>query len=76
MEIKDLYGGKDPRDIPTYSIGDAARYLRIPRPTIRSWTVGYHYPVKDGANLFRPLIEIPQSKPYLLSFTNLIVPFT
>ena len=72
MKIKDLYGGKDPRNIPTYSIGDAARYLRIPSSTIRSWTVGYPYRVKDGSNFFRPVIEIPQRKPYLLSFTNLI----
>jgi hypothetical protein len=26
--MSDLYGRKDPRTIPSYSIGDAARYLR------------------------------------------------
>lgn len=70
--MKDLYGGLDPRNIPSYSLGDAARYLRIPRSTIRSWTIGHSYPVKDGSSFFRPLIEIPKSKPYLLSFTNLV----
>jgi uncharacterized protein (DUF433 family) len=72
--MSDLYGGLDPRNIPTYSIGDAARYLRIPSSTIRSWTIGYSYPVKDGSNFFRPLIELGkgENKPYLLSFTNLV----
>ena len=67
-----LYGKIDPRDIPIYSINDAARYLWIPSSTIRSWTLGQSYPVKDGANFFAPIIDIPQQKPYLLSFTNLI----
>lgn len=67
-----LYGGIDPRDIPNHSIGDAARYLRIPVGTIRSWTVGRRYPVADGSNFFNPLIPIPNRKPRLLSFTNLI----
>ncbi|MBW4690087.1 MAG: DUF433 domain-containing protein [Komarekiella atlantica HA4396-MV6] len=67
-----LYGGTDPRDIPTYSIGDAARYLRIPAGTIRSWTVGRHYPITNGSNFFKPLIPIRNLKPRLLSFTNLV----
>ena len=46
--MNDLYGGLDPRNIPAYSIGDAARYLRIPSSTIRSWTVGHSYQIKDG----------------------------
>ena len=67
-----LYGETDPRDIPTYSIGDAARYLRIPAGTIRSWTVGRHYPTSNGSNFFTPLIPIRAFKPRLLSFTNLV----
>lgn len=68
----DIYGGKDPRDIPSYSALDAARYLNIPTATIRSWTVGYRYCVTDGKKLFRPLIEVIQEKPLRLTFTNLI----
>ena len=68
----DIYGGQDPRDIPSYSIGDAARYLRIPGGTIRSWTMGRNYPVADGEMFFQPLIPIKKQKPRLLSFTNLI----
>jgi|GEM_PF-6748869 len=67
-----LYGNLDPRNIPTYSIGDAARYLRIPEATIRSWTVGRKYPKADGEGVFLPLITIPVQKPRLLSFTNMV----
>ncbi len=70
--MTDLYGGTDPRDIPTYSVGDAARYLRIPAVTIRSWTVGRRYPTTNGSNFFQPLIAIKDIKPRLLSFTNLV----
>ncbi|MDJ1175278.1 hypothetical protein [Roseofilum capinflatum] len=44
----DIYGGKDPRNIPNYSIGDAARYLKIPSSTIRSWVAAYTYKVKKA----------------------------
>jgi uncharacterized protein (DUF433 family) len=67
-----LYSKIDSRRIPIYSIQDAARYLRIPVSTIRSWTIGHNYPVKSGSNFFAPIIEISPSKPYLLSFTNLV----
>ncbi|WP_414755550.1 DUF433 domain-containing protein [Anabaena sp. CCY 9910] len=68
----ELYGGTDPRDIPTYSIRDAARYLRIPVATIRAWTVGRRYPISNGSNFSKPLIPIHNRKPRLLSFTNLV----
>ena len=67
-----LYSKIDSRRIPIYSIQDAARYLRIPVSPIRSWTIGHRYPVKSGSNFFAPIVEISPSKPYLLSFTNLV----
>jgi uncharacterized protein (DUF433 family) len=70
--MTDLYQGRDPRDIPTYTIPDAARYLRIPGGTIRSWTIGRSYPVTEGKRFFEPLIAVSQQTPRLLSFTNLI----
>jgi uncharacterized protein (DUF433 family) len=70
--MTELYGGTDSRDIPAYSISDAARYLRIPAGTIRSWTVGRYYPTLNGSNFFKPLIPIRNLKPRLLSFTNLV----
>jgi uncharacterized protein (DUF433 family) len=71
-EILNLYGNLDPRNIPTYSIKDTARYLRIPEGTIRSWTVGRKYPVLEGSKTFLPLISVKKKQPLLLSFTNLI----
>ncbi|MDF5722834.1 MAG: DUF433 domain-containing protein [Rhizonema sp. PD37] len=70
--MTDIYGGIDPRDIPTYSVGDAAHYLRIPQVTIRSWTVGRSYQTLKGSKEFQPLISTRDRKPRLLSFTNLI----
>lgn len=70
--MTDLYGGVDPRKVPTYSIGDAARYLRIPAGTIRSWTVGRKYTTAEGSKRFKPLISVPSNQPTLLSFTNLV----
>ena len=72
MTDLDIYGGKDPIDIPSYTVGDAARYLKIPGATIRSWTIGRKYPVRAGEKQFAPLIEIQTKKPLLLTFTNLI----
>ncbi|KAM3093297.1 DUF433 domain-containing protein [Phormidesmis sp. 146-35] len=71
--MSNLYGGVDPRNIPTYSISDAARYLRIPTGTIRSWTVGRRYNTTEGSKQFAPLIAVRHARnPILLSFTNLI----
>ena len=70
--MTDLYQGRDPRDIPTYTIPDAARYLRIPVGAIRSWTVGRSYPVAKGKRFFEPLIAVLHQTPRFLSFTNLI----
>lgn len=68
----DIYGGKDPRNIPSYSAGDAARYLNIPVSTIRSWTIGRKYSSTQGEKKFHPLIETQKQKPLTLTFTNLI----
>ena len=67
-----LYSKTDPRDIPTYTIGDADRYLRIPPGTIRSWTLGRKASTAKGKKHIQPLIQIPEGKPRLLSFTNLV----
>ena len=70
--MTDIYGGRDPRDIPTYAISEAARYLRIPAGTIRSWVAGRRYETSQGSQYFQPLITTPDRQPRLLSFTNLI----
>ena len=70
--MANLYDGGNPQNIPTYAISDAARYLRIPAGTIRSWTAGRSYPVSQGERFFEPLISTDDLKPRLLSFTNLV----
>jgi uncharacterized protein (DUF433 family) len=67
----DIYSGKKPGDVPTYSLSEAAHYLRLPVATIRSWAIGRQYPTQFGAADFRPLIDIADPHGRLLSFRNL-----
>ncbi len=67
-----LYAGYDPRELPTYSIPEAAHYLRIPRATLRSWVAGRYYPVEGGKKFFKPIISLPDKDRTLLSFMNLV----
>ena len=62
----------DLRNQPAYTLSEAARYLRLPPATLRSWVVGRAYPTAKGDGQFRPVIRPAQSAPPLLSFWNLI----
>ena len=54
----------DRRELPTYTISEAARYLVVPAATVRYWSIG------RGDRL--PLIEVPNRRsPTLISFLNL-----
>lgn len=68
----DIYRGRDPREIPTYSFYEASHWLRIPLVTLRSWTRGRKYPTSAGKKTFEPIIHLPDEQLPLLSFTNLI----
>lgn len=70
--MADLYQGKDPRDLPAYSVPEAAHYLYLPEATLRSWVLGRTYPVAAGKRYFKPLVIVPEGVPRLLSFTNLV----
>jgi uncharacterized protein (DUF433 family) len=74
-----LYGGRDPRLLPIYTVREAAHYLHIPLNTLRSWIHGRRYPTKNGPRFFAPIIEPPQSffddeeqRLLSLSFVNLV----
>jgi len=67
-----LYDGIDPREIPAYGISEAARYLKIPVPTLRSWIKGCGYHTSEGKKSFQPIITLPDKRMPLLSFMNLI----
>ena len=53
----------DSRELPAYTISEAAHYLAVPAATLRYWSVG-----RGG---YKPLIEVPERAPTLLSFLNL-----
>lgn len=52
------------RELPAYTIAEAAHYLSVPQATVRYWS--------NGRGNCLPLINIPESKPSLLSFFNLV----
>lgn len=60
------------RDVPAYTLAEAARYLRLPAATLRSWVLGRQYPTAEGSAEFPPLIRLASRRPPLVSFTNLI----
>jgi uncharacterized protein (DUF433 family) len=60
------------RDLPAYTPAEAARYLRLPTATLRSWVLGRRYPTAKGSSEFPPLIRPASRRPPLLSFANLI----
>ena len=55
---------RDPRDDPAYTVAEAARYLRIPNQTLRTWIL--------GRPPLRPLIDAPINNPTRLSFNNVV----
>jgi len=59
----------DPRLAPAYTVAQAAHYLKIPAPTVRSWVLGRDYPRQSGKARFKPVIITPKDG---LSFRNLI----
>jgi uncharacterized protein (DUF433 family) len=56
----------DPRvlDEPVYTAGDVARYVGVPRQTVRYWGLGRHS--------MPPLFEVPENNPPVFSFANLL----
>jgi len=63
---------EDIRNQPAYGPVEAARYLRLPLATLRSWVVGRAYPKAAGQATFHPLIRPARRQPLQLSFFNLI----
>lgn len=65
-----MYGSRDPRDVPNYTIPMAARVVGVPLATVRSWVVGRPYDTKAGQRRSPSIIHA--SGRHALSFTNLI----
>lgn len=66
-KILSLYGGKDPRELPMYGIGEAAVYLGIPRSTLATWVCGQRV---RGRTRMHGIIK-PDRATGLLTFNNL-----
>jgi uncharacterized protein (DUF433 family) len=58
----------DIREAAAYTFADAARYLRLPAPTVRAWVVG----IENERQRFEPLIHRPGLADKRLSFNNLV----
>ena len=56
--------GRDPRTTPAYSFAEAARYLRLPLPTLRHWAL--------GLGRVAPVFRMDDSNRQFLSFMNLV----
>ena len=74
--LKKIYGSNDPRDLAAYTVAEAARYVRIPAPTLRAWVAGQSYAQHSGRPPFRTLITAPENNPPRLTFNNLIETYT
>ncbi len=66
-----IYDGKDPAELPIYSVAEAAHFLGLPPSTLRSWVKGQKYSVKSGTKTTKPLFKRPRRSD-LMSFHNLV----
>jgi uncharacterized protein (DUF433 family) len=62
----------DLRELPAYSLPEAAHYLRLPSATLRSWAVGRPYHRADGPQFSGPILTLPDPNRPLLSFVNVV----
>lgn len=72
-KIKKFYDD-DPKEMPLYGFWQAANYLKIPLPTLRTWIYGRKYPVgqNGGVRFSAPVIKLPKPNLPMLSFMNLV----
>ncbi len=60
------------RDYPSYSIDEVARYIGVPKRTMRAWITGYGYKTSKGLTKALPIIQPADPDKNLLSFNNLV----
>jgi len=66
FNLAELWDCSDPRDVPAYTVPEAAHYLCIPPQTLRNWVFG-----QKGKPNFKHVIDLPNRDTNLLSFFNL-----
>jgi len=69
-----LYGGRDPRELPIYSLDQAAGFLLLPRSTLKAWVFGANWRLEGESrhHAFHPLLDPPDRGQLMLSFVNLV----
>ncbi len=67
-----LYQGRDPRELPAYTVAEASRYVDVPAATLRSWFSGRTYPRVDGIGSFEPVLSPADVHTGRLSFRNVV----
>ncbi len=64
LTISEVWNYADPRDVPAYSVSEAAHYLSMPPSTVRDWVC--------GTKKFKQVLDLPKPGTALLSFFNLV----
>ncbi|MDP1570378.1 MAG: DUF433 domain-containing protein [Vicinamibacterales bacterium] len=65
----DIYKGRDPRQIPAYTIQEAAHYVRVPEQTLHRWLYGWN---KGAGGRATRLVAPADPAGHRLSFVNLV----
>jgi len=72
---RDIYGGQDPREVPTYTVAEAAHLAQLPVTTLVHWVSGQPYLAGGEEKHSIPLIHVAPGPRRLLSFSNLVEAF-
>jgi uncharacterized protein (DUF433 family) len=68
-----IYGGRDPRLLPTYPLDIAARFLLLPKSTLKAWIFGATWrPKGKPVRYYQRLLDPPNPPELTLSFVNLV----
>lgn len=69
---RDATATTDLRNRPAYPLSEAARYLKVPVATVRSWFLGRPYETTSGRRHFSAIVAPAARRPPTLSFWNLV----
>jgi len=67
-----IYRGRDPREVPTYTTVEAGHYLRIPEQTVRNWCFGSSWSKRGRPVHIRAVIQAADVSRRMLSFVNMV----
>jgi len=71
-EAQEPYLEMDVREVPVYSMSEAARYLSLAPATLGSWLKGRYYTAGGIRQWWEPLITLADQDASMLSFNNLV----